>query len=68
MLGDPNYTSKDMYVMHHIGNHKLALRENVVYFSTYNRVHVGHMLRMKWGNGSLKHKWQKLVKLFDFTK
>jgi len=32
MLGNPNYTSKDMYVMHHIGKHKLALNENAIYF------------------------------------
>jgi hypothetical protein len=32
MLGDPNYRGTDMYVVHHIGKHKLALGENVVYF------------------------------------
>jgi hypothetical protein len=25
----PNYTSKDMYVMYHIGKHELALGANV---------------------------------------
>jgi hypothetical protein len=31
-MGDPIFTDKDMYVMHRIGKHKLALGENVVYF------------------------------------
>jgi hypothetical protein len=54
--------------MQWIGCHEWCLDTHLSTVKAYNKMHVRYRVKVEWGIGGLKSKWQRLMKRFDSTK
>ncbi len=59
---------EEMFVMYHIGRHKLMLGIDLDVIKMCNKMHESFKLMVEWGIGGFKCKWRMLIKHFDFAK
>jgi hypothetical protein len=59
---------EEMFIMQIIKSWELALDDDHVIAQTYNKMHAGFRVQVKWGIVGLKRKWRHFLKKFDSTK
>jgi len=60
--------SKEVFVIHCIERQRLTLNTNVDAVKAYNEMHASYKVKVECNIGGLKHKLERLVKIFDCTK
>jgi hypothetical protein len=49
LLGDPRCMGEEMFIMQKLGKHKLSFNTNNDVLQTYNTMHMGFKVKVKWG-------------------
>jgi hypothetical protein len=65
LLGDPSYLGEDMFIMCMIGRCEIIFNVSMHIINAYNKMCVGHKIKVEWGIGGFEHKWRK-TKIHNF--
>jgi hypothetical protein len=62
LLGDLGYIDTQHYIMRQLGWTELHQNVDSPAIDAYNKMHARFCIKVEWGIGGLKRKWQRLMK------